>query len=215
MAYKITITLFLLGSILSCSAQDTMYLMNGDTMAVKVTEVSETEVRYKLQSNLNGPAYVIAKTKIFMVEYENGSKDVFARENTTTPAPRMGDPTVTAKRTELEKLHRRKLGGGIAGVIFGSVGTAVAGSAFAYSLTADLEPPSRVEDKTIVFGFATLFSIVVLSAGIGSIVRSGEIRRELNALPVAIAPVLLAPAATYCSGQQRGLVYGIGLAYDF
>jgi len=95
------------------------------------------------------------------------------------------------------------------------VGTAVAGSAFAYSLTADLEPPSRVEDKTIVFGFATLFSIVVLSAGIGSIVRSGEIRRELNALPVAIAPVIMDSRTVHGIGPENGPVYGINLAFRF
>jgi len=212
---KIPLFLFLFSAVLSSYGQDTMYMMNGDTMNVKVTEVTETEVRYKLQSNPNGPAYVIAKTKIFMVEYENGSKDVFARENASTPSPAIADPVMSQRRAELEALHRRKLGGGIAGVIIGSLGTAVAGSAFAFSLASDLESSSRVEAATGAYGFGTMVSIVVLWSGIEAIVKAGTIRRELNGLPVAITPALLAPQGVASAGLVRQGVYGISLTYTF
>jgi len=219
MAYKISVTLFFLIATLCCSAQDTMYMMNGDTMNVKVTEVSATEVRYKLQSNPNGPDYVVSKTKIFMVEYENGSKDLFARGNATIEEPMLkqrpiAEPANAAKRAELKRTYRGQLGGGIAAAAIGTLGTAIVGSMLVTVLTDEV-PNSDQVGTSIGYGFITLVSATILTIGIRGIVRSGTVKRELNALPVAITPVIIVPRTLQGIGPEQGTSYGINLAFQF
>lgn len=61
-------------------AQDVITKSNGDEIKAKVLEVSQTEIKYKKFDNLNGPTFAISKNEVFMVKYENGSKDVFNTE---------------------------------------------------------------------------------------------------------------------------------------
>lgn len=65
----------------SIIAQDKILLKNGDELNTKVTEITETEVKFKKIDNLSGPTRVINKSEIFSIKYENGTKDVF--NNTT------------------------------------------------------------------------------------------------------------------------------------
>lgn len=67
----------------SATAQDTIFFRNGDELRVKVTEVSDYQIKYKLWSNQNGPVYTKNVSDIFMVKYEGGHKDVF---NQSQPA---------------------------------------------------------------------------------------------------------------------------------
>lgn len=63
-------------------SQDVIFLKNGDEMKVKVAEVGTSDVKYKKFSNLDGPVYVISKSEIMMIKYENGDKDVYTAEKT-------------------------------------------------------------------------------------------------------------------------------------
>lgn len=58
-------------------AQDKLYKRNGDVLDVKVKEVGTREISYKRASNAEGPTYIINKSEIERIEYENGSEDVF------------------------------------------------------------------------------------------------------------------------------------------
>lgn len=58
---------------------DKIILMNGDEIKAKVTEITETTVKYKKCDNLDGPIYTKPKSKIFMIQYANGTKDVFSK----------------------------------------------------------------------------------------------------------------------------------------
>ncbi len=73
--------------------QDIIMKKNGDEIKAKVEEVLATEIKYRKFENLTGPLYSIAKTEVFMIKYENGSKDVFGDEPVpvvTQPAPGTG-----------------------------------------------------------------------------------------------------------------------------
>jgi hypothetical protein len=61
-------------------SQDVITKSNGEEIKAKVLEVSQTEIKYKKFDNLNGPTFSISKNDVFMVKYENGSKDVFNTE---------------------------------------------------------------------------------------------------------------------------------------
>ena len=59
-------------------AQDTLSMRSGENILVKVIEVGTTEVKYKKQDNLNGPLFSILKSDLFVIKYENGTKDDFS-----------------------------------------------------------------------------------------------------------------------------------------
>ncbi len=73
--------LLLIGFIVSAkiiSAQDVIVFKNGDEVQAKVKEVTPSEIKYIRFDNQNGPVYTIGRQDVFMIKYENGTKDVMA-----------------------------------------------------------------------------------------------------------------------------------------
>jgi hypothetical protein len=62
------------------NAQDEFLLRNGETMLVKVEEVGQDRIKYKRWDDREGPSYLISKLEVFMIKYQNGSRDVFSSE---------------------------------------------------------------------------------------------------------------------------------------
>jgi hypothetical protein len=58
-------------------AQDTLYKVDGSKKIVKIMEVSQTVVRYKLSTNPDGPIYAITVEDVIKIVYENGSTTMF------------------------------------------------------------------------------------------------------------------------------------------
>ena len=61
-------------------SQDIIVLKNGEEVKAKVSEIDMDAVKYKKFDNLAGPVYTLKKTEIFMIKYENGTKDVFGEQ---------------------------------------------------------------------------------------------------------------------------------------
>ena len=61
-------------------AQDSIIFTDGSEIAAKVTEVSDTEVKYKTFRNPTGPTWVKKTSDIFMIRYENGTNQTFTTE---------------------------------------------------------------------------------------------------------------------------------------
>lgn len=74
---KIYLFILMIVLAMAVKAQDTVVLRNGDILSVKVTEVSNSQIKYLLWDNQNGPVYVQEVGDIFMVKYQNGRKEVF------------------------------------------------------------------------------------------------------------------------------------------
>ena len=53
---------FISGTIFSQA--DTLYLQKNKKIACKISEINESEIKYKLATNIDGPAYVIEKTSV-------------------------------------------------------------------------------------------------------------------------------------------------------
>ncbi len=66
-------------------AQDVIVKKDGSTIASKVLEINQNEIKYKKFNNQNGPTYSISKSEILSINYENGEKDMF--NNYVTPMP--------------------------------------------------------------------------------------------------------------------------------
>ena len=66
------------------SAQDIILKKNADEIQAKVLKVTETEIEYKKWENLDGPIYIIPANEIFIIKYQNGSKDIISANSART-----------------------------------------------------------------------------------------------------------------------------------
>ena len=67
-------------------AQDVIVMRSGEEIQAKILEVNETEVKYKKFDYQDGPTFIVSKSKIFMIKYGDGSKDVFSETTSTENA---------------------------------------------------------------------------------------------------------------------------------
>ena len=71
------ISFLLLLMITNSFSQDTLILNSGKQMEVKVIEIDNKTVKYKLFSNPEGPLYVKEKSEIKKIKYQNGEVEEF------------------------------------------------------------------------------------------------------------------------------------------
>lgn len=62
---------------LNSIAQDQLFKKDNSKHEVKITEVTPTEVKYKLKANPDGPLYVIYKSDVALIIYQNGQHETF------------------------------------------------------------------------------------------------------------------------------------------
>ena len=70
-------------SIFISKAQDTLVLNDGTLIKSKVIEITESTLKYKKYSNLNGPIYTIDKNQVLSIHYENGEQESFKTQQQT------------------------------------------------------------------------------------------------------------------------------------
>lgn len=61
-------------------AQDIIVKKDGSIIHSKVLELNSSEIKYKKYSNLEGPIYVLNKTELLSINYENGEIEQFVVE---------------------------------------------------------------------------------------------------------------------------------------
>ena len=71
-------------------SQDLIILKNGDEIQSKVVEILPDLIKYKKWDNQDGPIYTSNKVDVFMIKYQNGTKDVF-KENLEKENPPNND----------------------------------------------------------------------------------------------------------------------------
>lgn len=74
---KLILTLAGLFTLSNVFAQDQLYKKNGESLEVKVNEVTPRTISYKKYDNQDGPTYTIPKGDVSKIVYENGSEDYF------------------------------------------------------------------------------------------------------------------------------------------
>ena len=74
---KLGVLIFLFLYSLNSFSQDLFIYTDGSELNVKVLRVNKNDISYKKNSNINGPEYVEDKINLFMIKYENGTKDIF------------------------------------------------------------------------------------------------------------------------------------------
>ncbi len=70
-----------LSFLLNVNAQDVLLKEDGTRLDCKITEVSDGYIKYLRANNLSGPSYVIDKSKVLGVMYENGEFEKVAKSH--------------------------------------------------------------------------------------------------------------------------------------
>ena len=96
----------------SVSAQDTLVLLTGASLKCKVVELTMTDIKYKDFDNLEGPMITIPVATAFMVRYQNGKSQVFAKEGVVqTPVLQntlvAANPTISVNDVNMSEQGRR------------------------------------------------------------------------------------------------------------
>ena len=81
------IVLFCFSFIISTHAQDKIMFIDGTEILSKVIEINNTEIKYKNFADISGPTIINLKKNIFIIKYENGTKEVFT-ENLIKDSPK-------------------------------------------------------------------------------------------------------------------------------
>ena len=76
----VTLAIALCASIM-CLAQDIIIKQDKTEIKSKVSEITETAIKYKKWENTDGPLYSISKTEVFMILYSNGQREIINQEN--------------------------------------------------------------------------------------------------------------------------------------
>jgi hypothetical protein len=71
---------------------DRITFLNGDEEEVKLIEIGDDYIKYKRCDNLDGPTYNVSKTKVFMILYYNGKKEVI-EHNAADEKPKYQEQT--------------------------------------------------------------------------------------------------------------------------
>jgi hypothetical protein len=83
---KLFILLFLLAGSVPAFTQDEITFRSGEILKAKIIEIGSEDITYKKAENISGPSYSVKKDKVFMIKYENGTKDLFGSDTQVTPA---------------------------------------------------------------------------------------------------------------------------------
>ena len=96
---------------MSVLAQDVIVKKDGNIIRSKVLEVTPSDIKYKKESNPNGPTYTIHISDVMSINYENGENEHFennsANKENTTEESRFVYKPADARNAELIKLYNR------------------------------------------------------------------------------------------------------------
>lgn len=82
-------------------SQDVITTKKGEDIEAKVIEVGLTEVKYKRIDNPDGPVFILLKSEILLIRYENGSKDIFTQAENTLDTTRKIQPETRPVETKV------------------------------------------------------------------------------------------------------------------
>ena len=96
---------------LSLFAQDIIITTDARKIEAKILEVSKTEIKYKENSNLNGPTFILETQEISSIIYSNGQVKVYNHETAQAPEeePVSAAPTIDESTAQILLLSGQTL----------------------------------------------------------------------------------------------------------
>ena len=95
--------IFFIALSFSSESQDILYLSNGSKLAVKVTEINSTDLKYKDFTNLDGPTYVVSKSELVLIQFSNGVSEVLNKNPMPIEPKKETTLNTTTKNTNDKK----------------------------------------------------------------------------------------------------------------
>lgn len=80
---KYIICILLLISVFSGFTQDQLFKKDNTKLEVKILEINQTEIKYKMFNYLDGPTIIISKSEVALIIYQNGTHEAII----TKPEP--------------------------------------------------------------------------------------------------------------------------------
>lgn len=68
-----------------CFSQDVIFKKDGSKVEAKIIEIGTLELKYKKISNIDGPSYAILKSDVLLVNYQNGTVEIFNNGGSQSP----------------------------------------------------------------------------------------------------------------------------------
>jgi len=72
--------LFLMVTPFLSLSQDMIYLHSGEKIESVVTEISDTDIKYKAYNFQDGPTRVVKPAQVYMIRYEKGNEEFFQKD---------------------------------------------------------------------------------------------------------------------------------------
>ena len=98
---------FLVGC-LTCMAQDVIIKKDGRRLEGRVVKITDKEVEYRKLQNPEGPIYTIEIADLIKVEFENGTSEVFVKEDLGSNIPATVFPGMTGEVKDTELYSKYK-----------------------------------------------------------------------------------------------------------
>jgi len=93
MKYTLSLLNFLLLSLLTVKAQDTIYFKNGSKTVARIVEIAPEQISYYKFNYQEGPVMVELKDKLHKIVYKTGDIEVFSSPNKATAKKENRDST--------------------------------------------------------------------------------------------------------------------------
>jgi len=225
--------LFILFTGVLAHGQDIIVKKNGEEIKSKVEQVLDTEIKYRKSDNLTGPLYSVRKAEVFMIKYENGSKDVFGDQPVITYPEKAPGKRISITDKDLRPAKNATvLGGaliipilglgitsgaiydnpeltiplGVAATLVGAIGIPIVAHMAGKtrnSTGVEGNPGLRLAGW-IGYGLALSDAVVLLGLALGDVNTSGGPTYSVAALG-SIASIIMAIDASQTSNQAKNL----------
>ena len=208
------------------SAQDVIVKKDGSTVVCRVEKVSDTDVTYKLWSDLKGSSYVMDKSLVSAINYESGEKKTFSEATSLYTPNNQNNGVQTVSDKELmridwatnnpyKKVKRLRTWGWIGGGVLAAAGIALV----VYGVVDDGPEPEYIGPGA---------GLIALGAGVTTIclVRANKEKKKIDAalqtssiyrydIPFSNGSSLSVGADMLNDRIMDKRTVGLGLSYNF
>lgn len=95
-------------STLNCLSQDVIYKKDGSEIKAKIIEIEVENVKYKIFEQQDGPVRNIAKKDIFIIIYQDGTKEKFADVAVPNPSQNSSNQNTAVQNNNLNQPNNQK-----------------------------------------------------------------------------------------------------------
>ncbi len=215
----------------SVFSQDIITKKSGEDISAKITEVTQTEIKYKKFDNIEGPIFSVLKSEVIMIRYENGTKDIF--NDITTQQMKTNTTELSNSNQRIYKYtfgnpinpkggRKSAWGSGIASLFIPGLGQFIngdVGGGFLYlgsNIVCNLVMINAEDQSTALMGLLGGLTVNVLS-----IVNAAQIAKKVNIARgyqladntyLQIQPTIIQPNNLFAS---KDYAYGVNLKVNF